>query len=144
MMVSTKGRYALRIMIDLAQHYDGGYVSLSDIAKRQYASLKYLEAIVSVLNKAGFVESLRGKDGGYRLTRDPKEYTIGSILKLTEGSLAPISCSEFGSAGGPGLRTGWELHHVPHVAAPGRDHRWLSGTHHTFRPHHWQCMTCWP
>lgn len=87
-------------MIDLAQHYDGGYVSLSDIAKRQYASLKYLEAIVSVLNKAGFVESLRGKDGGYRLTRDPKEYTIGSILKLTEGSLAPISCSEFGSAGG--------------------------------------------
>ena len=100
MMVSTKGRYALRIMIDLAQHYDGGYVSLSDIAKRQYVSLKYLEAIVSVLNKAGFVESLRGKDGGYRLTRDPKEYTIGSILKLTEGSLAPISCSEFGSAGG--------------------------------------------
>lgn len=87
-------------MIDLAQHYDGGYVSLSDIAKRQYASLKYLEAIVSVLNKAGFVESLRGKDGGYRLTRGPKEYTIGSILKLTEGSLAPISCSEFGSAGG--------------------------------------------
>lgn len=100
MMVSTKGRYALRIMIDLAQHYDGGYVSLSDIAKRQYVSLKYLEAIVSVLNKAGFVESLRGKDGGYRLTRAPKEYTIGSILKLTEGSLAPISCSEFGSAGG--------------------------------------------
>ena len=100
MMVSTKGRYALRIMIDLAQHYDGGYVSLSDIAKRQYVSLKYLEAIVSELNKAGFVESLRGKDGGYRLTRDPKEYTIGSILKLTEGSLAPISCSEFGSAGG--------------------------------------------
>ena len=99
MMVSTKGRNALRIMIDLAQHADGGYISLSDISKRQHASLKYLEAIVSVLNKAGFVESLRGKDGGYRLTRPPEEYTIGSILKLTEGSLAPISCSEFGSGG---------------------------------------------
>ncbi|MEA4966229.1 MAG: RrF2 family transcriptional regulator [Oscillospiraceae bacterium] len=98
MMVSTKGRYALRIMIDLAQHYDGGYVSLSDIARRQYVSLKYMEAIVSVLNKAGFVESQRGKDGGYRLKRAPTAYSIGSILKLTEGSLAPISCSEFGSA----------------------------------------------
>ena len=98
MMVSTKGRYALRIMIDLAQHGDGGYISLSDISKRQYVSLKYMEAIVSILNKAGFVESQRGKDGGYRLTRPPEQYTIGSILKLTEGSLAPISCSAFGSA----------------------------------------------
>ena len=97
MMVSTKGRYALRIMIDLAQHREEGYISLSDISKRQYVSLKYMEAIVSVLNKAGFVESLRGKDGGYRLKRPPEEYTIGSILKLTEGSLAPISCAEFGS-----------------------------------------------
>lgn len=98
MMVSTKGRYALRIMIDLGQHYDGSYNSLSDIAKRQYVSLKYMESIVSVLNKAGFVESQRGKDGGYRLKRSPAEYTIGSILKLTEGSLAPISCQAFGSA----------------------------------------------
>ncbi len=98
MMVSTKGRYALRIMIDLGQHYDGSYISLSDIAKRQYVSLKYMESIVSVLNKAGFVESQRGKDGGYRLKRSPAEYTIGSILKLTEGSLAPISCQAFGSA----------------------------------------------
>jgi len=85
-------------MIDLAQHAGEGYISLSDIAKRQYTSLKYMEAIVSILNKAGFVESQRGKDGGYRLTRAPEKYTIGSILKLTEGSLAPISCSEFGSA----------------------------------------------
>lgn len=98
MMVSTKGRYALRIMIDLAQNSGGSYISLSDISKRQYVSLKYMEAIVSILNKAGFVESQRGKDGGYRLTRPPEQYTIGSILKLTEGSLAPISCSAFGSA----------------------------------------------
>lgn len=97
MMVSTKGRYALRIMIDLAQHCDEGYISLADISRRQYVSLKYMEAIVSVLNKAGFVESLRGKDGGYRLKRAPDQYTIGSILKLTEGSLAPISCSDLGS-----------------------------------------------
>ena len=97
MMVSTKGRYALRIMIDLAEHCDSGYISLADIAKRQYVSLKYMEAIVSVLNKAGFVESQRGKDGGYRLKRRPDEYTIGSILKLTEGSLAPISCADLGS-----------------------------------------------
>jgi len=99
MMVSTKGRYALRIMIDLAQNREAGYVSLSDIARRQYVSLKYMEAIVSILNKAGFVESQRGKDGGYRLSREPEGYTIGSILKLTEGSLAPISCSEMGSGG---------------------------------------------
>ena len=99
-MVSTKGRYALRIMIDLAQNRDGGYIPLSDISRRQFVSLKYMEAIVSILNKAGFVESQRGKDGGYRLTRAPESYTIGSILKLTEGSLAPISCAEFGSAGG--------------------------------------------
>ena len=97
MMVSTKGRYALRIMIDLALHRDSGYISLADVSKRQFVSLKYMEAIVSILNKAGFVESQRGKDGGYRLTRAPEGYTIGSILKLTEGSLAPISCAEFGS-----------------------------------------------
>lgn len=100
MMVSTKGRYALRIMIDLAAHLDCGYISLADISKRQFVSAKYLESIVSVLNKAGFVESQRGKDGGYRLTHAPEDYTIGSILKLTEGSLAPISCAEFGSSGG--------------------------------------------
>lgn len=92
MKISTKGRYALKIMIDLAQHNDGEYISLKEIAARQDISIKYLETIISLLNKAGFVESLRGKSGGYRLTRSPKEYTAGSILKISEGSLAPVSC----------------------------------------------------
>jgi len=94
MMISTKGRYALRIMLDLSQHLDDGYVSLSRISERQEISVKYLEAIVAMLNKAGMVESLRGKDGGYRLTKRPEEYTVGSIIKLTEGSIAPVSCLE--------------------------------------------------
>ena len=94
MMISTKGRYALRVMIDLARQEDAGYVSLKGISERQQISMKYLEAIVSVLNKAGFVQSLRGKDGGYKLSRKPSEYTIGEVLKLTEGSLAPVACLE--------------------------------------------------
>lgn len=99
MMISTKGRYALRVMIDLAQQNlkgDGNndYISLKAISERQQISMKYLEAIVAVLNKAGFLQSLRGKDGGYRLARKPSEYTIGSVLKLTEGSLAPVACLE--------------------------------------------------
>lgn len=94
MKISTKGRYALRIMIDLAQHPGAEAVSLRDIAERQEVSAKYLELIVSVLNKAGFVNSTRGKSGGYRLARDPGEYTVGSILKLTEGSLSPVACLE--------------------------------------------------
>ena len=92
MKVSTKGRYALRIMIDLAQHDDGEAVSLKDIARRQEVSAKYLELIVAILNKAGFVHSTRGKAGGYRLARSADTYTVGSILKLTEGSLAPVAC----------------------------------------------------
>lgn len=99
MMISTKGRYALRIMLDLAQHAGDGYISLSRIAERQEISVKYLEAIVSTLNKAGMVESLRGKEGGYRLTKRPEEYTVGSIIKLTEGSVAPVSCLEDGAGG---------------------------------------------
>ena len=83
MKISTKGRYALKVMIDLAQHNDGEYISLKEIAVRQDISIKYLETIISLLNKAGFVESLRGKSGGY---------TAGSILKISEGSLAPVSC----------------------------------------------------
>ena len=94
MKISTKGRYALRIMIDLAQHPGEDAVSLRDIAERQEVSAKYLELIVSVLNKAGFVNSTRGKSGGYRLSRKPEEYTVGSILKLTEGSLSPVACLE--------------------------------------------------
>ena len=92
MMVSTKGRYALRIMIDLAQHPNDGYISLKEISKRQNVSLKYLEAIISLLNKAGMVDSLRGKEGGYKLSKKPEEYNIGSILRAAEGSLAPVAC----------------------------------------------------
>ena len=92
MRVSTKGRYALQIMIDLAQHYGDTYISLKDVAERQGVSLKYLEAIAATLNKAGFIMSSRGKSGGYRLARPAGSYTVGSILKLAEGSLAPVSC----------------------------------------------------
>ncbi|MDD4757189.1 MAG: Rrf2 family transcriptional regulator, partial [Prolixibacteraceae bacterium] len=85
-MISTKGRYALRIMLDLSQHIDDGYIPLSQISEREGISVKYLEAIVAMLNKAGMVESLRGKEGGYRLTKKPAEYTVASIIKLTEHS----------------------------------------------------------
>lgn len=94
MRISTKGRYAIRLMIDLAEHNTGEYITLMDIAKRQEISEKYLESIVSILSKSGFLLSLRGKGGGYKLANPPEQYTIGSILKLTEGSLAPVSCLE--------------------------------------------------
>lgn len=96
MLVSTKGRYALRIMLELAQEEKGSYLSLPAIAKRQDISEKYLESIVSVLVKAGLVEGMRGKGGGYRLSRPLKDYSVGEILRLTEGSLAPVSCLETG------------------------------------------------
>ena len=89
-MFSTKGRYALRVMCDLAQHE--GWVSLGDVSRRQNISRKYLEQVVALLHKAGYVESLRGKGGGYRLTRAPEDYTLGQILRAAEGSLAPVSC----------------------------------------------------
>jgi Rrf2 family protein len=94
MKVSTKGRYALRLMLDLALHNNGEAVSLKDIAKRQEISDKYLEQIISILNKAGYVRSIRGAQGGYMLKKSPKEYTVGMILRLTEGTLAPVSCVE--------------------------------------------------
>lgn len=97
MMISTKGRYALRIMLDLAQNEHKGYVSVSDVSSRQGISVKYLETIVSILNRAGYVESMRGKNGGYKLTKKTTEYTVGSVLKLTEGSLAPVNCLQQGS-----------------------------------------------
>jgi Rrf2 family protein len=97
MKVSTRGRYALRVMIDLAQNQDSGFISLKDIAERQGVSMKYLESIVAMLNKAGLVDSYRGKKGGYRLNQPIENYTIGSIIKLTEGSLAPVSCLETGA-----------------------------------------------
>ncbi|MEA4971918.1 MAG: RrF2 family transcriptional regulator [Candidatus Metalachnospira sp.] len=92
MKISTKGRYALRVMIDLAEHNDASYITLKEVSKRQEISEKYLESIISVLSKAGFVSGLRGKGGGYKLSRSPETYTVGSILKLTEGSLAPVAC----------------------------------------------------
>lgn len=92
MKISTRGRYAIRVMLDLAEHNTGEYIPLMDIAKRQEISEKYLEAIVSTLSKNGYVLALRGKGGGYRLAKSPEEYTVGSILKLAEGSLAPVAC----------------------------------------------------
>ena len=92
MIVSTKGRYALRVMIDLAEHQSDKYVPLKEVAARQEISEKYLENILKVLVQNGFLEGLRGKGGGYRLTRSPDQYTVSEILMLTEGSLAPVSC----------------------------------------------------
>ncbi len=94
MKISTKGRYALRLMLDLALHNTGEPVSLKDIAVRQGVSDKYLEQIISALNKAKFVKSIRGAQGGYILTKEPEEYTVGMILRLMEGSLAPVACVE--------------------------------------------------
>ncbi len=92
MKISTKGRYALRVMIDLAVNDRGDYVSLKDISNRQEVSLKYLEQIMAMLNKAGYVKSTRGNNGGYRLAKSPEEYKVGDILRKTEGDLAPIAC----------------------------------------------------
>lgn len=92
MKISTRGRYALRIMIDLAEHTEEGYISLNEIAIRQEISVKYLEQIIAILNKAHLVESARGNNGGYRLCRKPKEYKVGEILKISEGDLSPIDC----------------------------------------------------
>jgi Rrf2 family protein len=91
MTISTKGRYALRIMMDLANHI-GETIKLKDIAARQEISEKYMEQIISVLNKAGYVRSNRGAQGGYQLVMAPKDYTVGMVLRLTEGSLAPVEC----------------------------------------------------
>ena len=92
--ISTKGRYALRMMMDIGINNESGPVRIKDIAKRQNISDKYLEQIISILNKAGFVKSIRGPQGGYKLTKKPSEYTAGMILRLTEGSLCPVSCLE--------------------------------------------------
>ena len=98
MIVSTKGRYALRVMVGLALRSGDEYVPLKEIAEEEGISQKYLEAIMTTLSKAGMVDAAHGKGGGYRLNRTPEEYTIGSILKLTEGSLAPVSCTAQGAA----------------------------------------------
>lgn len=92
MMISTRGRYALRVMIDLAEHADEGYIPMKEVAARQGISLKYLERILPALSKSGFVEGVQGKGGGYRLSRPPEHCTVGEILRLTEGDLAPVAC----------------------------------------------------
>ena len=94
MLISTTGRYALRVMVDLAEHREEGYIPLKAVAQRQDISEKYLEAIIKLLVRAGLLSGLRGKGGGYKLTKSPEQYTIGSILRLTEDSLAPVSCLE--------------------------------------------------
>ena len=94
MKISTKGRYALRLMLDIALNEQNGPVKIKDVAERQEVSDKYLEQIISILNRAGYVKSQRGAQGGYLLTRRPEQYTVGMILRLTEGSLAPVSCLE--------------------------------------------------
>ncbi|MBQ8509405.1 MAG: RrF2 family transcriptional regulator [Clostridia bacterium] len=97
MMISTRGRYALRVLIDLAEHNDGNYIPMKDVAERQDLPLKYLERILPVLTKNKLISGLHGKGGGYRLSRSPDEYTVGEILRLTEGELAPVSCLEQGA-----------------------------------------------
>lgn len=94
MMVSTKGRYALRVLVDMAEHQSDGYVPLKEIAARQEISEKYLESIVKTLVQGGVLVGLRGKGGGYRLRVSPEQCTVGAVLRMTEGSLAPVACLE--------------------------------------------------
>lgn len=94
MKISTKGRYALRLMLDLSEHRNNGFVTLKEIAQRQDISKKYLEQIIPILNRANLLRTSRGYLGGYQLSRDPENYTVGEILRLTEGSLAPVACLE--------------------------------------------------
>ena len=96
MNITSKGRYALRVMLDLAQHREEGYISLKTIADRQGYYMKYLEMIVGSLKREGLVASTRGKEGGYRLVRDPEDYTIGEILRCIEDNLAPVACIKAG------------------------------------------------
>jgi len=94
MKISTKGRYALRMLLDLAEHQGDGYIALKDIAQRQGVSKKYLEQIVPILNRAEVLRTNRGFQGGYRLAKQPKELTAGDVLRITEGSLSPVACAE--------------------------------------------------
>ena len=97
MIISTRGRYALRVMIDLAENGNGDYIAMKKIAERQGISLKYLERILPVLTQNNIVEGIQGKGGGYRLTRKPEEYRVGDILRLTEGDLSPVACLQCGA-----------------------------------------------
>ena len=98
MMISTRGRYALRVLIDLAEHRNGAFIPLKEIAARQEISLKYVEQVMSLLSANGYVATAHGKGGGYRMERDPSDYRVGEILRLTEGTLAPVACLEAGAA----------------------------------------------
>lgn len=93
-MISTRGRYALRMMLDLAEHCEDGFVPLKDIAEREDISKKYLEQIIPVLNREGLLQTSRGSGGGYRLIKPPKDYTVGEIVRAAEGTMAPVSCLE--------------------------------------------------
>ena len=97
MMISTRGRYVLRVMADLASHADDGFVPMKDVALRQELSLKYVEKLMPVLTKNGLVEGVHGKGGGYRLKKAPEDCTVGEILRLTEGTLAPVACLQEGA-----------------------------------------------
>lgn len=97
MIVSTRGRYALRVLIDMAEHKDQERIPLKEIAERQNISQKYIESIMTLLSKNGFVDGVHGKGGGYKLNRDPADYKVGEILQLTEGTLAPVSCLQKGA-----------------------------------------------
>ena len=97
MIVSTKGRYALRVMVDLAEHNNDERIPLKEIADRQQISQKYIEAIMTILSKNGFVDATHGKGGGYKLNKKPQDYKVGDILRLTEGSLSPVACLEKGA-----------------------------------------------
>lgn len=99
MKISTKGRYALRMLLDLAEHQQDGFIALKDIAARQHISKKYLEQIVPILNKSNILQANRGFQGGYRLVNSPRDYSVGSILRLTEGSITPVACLDFEPAG---------------------------------------------
>ncbi len=106
MLISTRGRYALRVMLDLAENSDrGNYTAMKEVAERQHISLKYLERILPLLVGSGLIEGVRGKGGGYRLTREPEEYKLGEILRATEGSLAPVACIEKGPRSCPMSKT---------------------------------------
>ena len=98
MMISTRGRYALRVLVDLAEHENGGYLPLKEIAARQEISLKYVEQVMSLLSANGMVATAHGKGGGYRLNRDPRDYRVGDILRATEGTLVPVACLEENAA----------------------------------------------
>ena len=95
MKISTKGRYALRMLLDLAEHQNDGFIALKDIAERQGISKKYLEQIIPILNKSDILNANRGYQGGYRLAKTPDKYSVGTILRLTEGSIAPVSCLDY-------------------------------------------------